>query len=176
MIAAFMDYLSAAIYLEDNGLVLGDISLQNLGIETSAEGLFKKGVFFDEEFIFEKGAKVEAYIHHPGYLSPEANKAFSQGKKIKMEVGSMIWQIGESLLDFIIDFYYNNFLDDYREKLKKRLGEQGFNNLSSVLMELKLFAEDMTKESPLDRPSLQECLARLGKIKEKLKPVKKKKN
>ncbi len=63
------DCVEAALYLENNHLVLQDIKLSNIGIESDDKGV--KGVLFDLEGLVEEGVTLKSRMHTPGYLPPE---------------------------------------------------------------------------------------------------------
>lgn len=90
-----LDHLSAAKYLISNGLVMQDISTDNLGIDNEQ----RKGIVFDLEGIYPLGEKREGRLCDKEYIPPELLSAEEDKTEITEE--EMVYQYGMCLKKII---------------------------------------------------------------------------
>ncbi|HSR89243.1 MAG TPA: hypothetical protein VLK22_02465 [Candidatus Udaeobacter sp.] len=135
------DCLNGAEYLADNGLVLQDIKLSNLGV-VSDENV-QKGVLFDLEGLVKNGRVLDNRLRVDDYLPPE----FFKGEGI--QPSEMTYQFG-ICLSKMLDLYERE--DIFRIMYK------------SVLEKLDELAKKMIVREPKDRISLTEAKGELEEI------------
>ena len=146
------DCLVGAQYLADNGLVLQDIKLSNLGLVTDEETT--KGVLFDLEGLLKEGTKMSTRMYGGiMYLPPE----ILENKEEGIKPSEMVYQFG-NCLEEILDYYE-------KEKIFKSADEKISESADGVTAKkLDALAEKMREQNPEKRPSLSEAKNELEEI------------
>lgn len=108
------DCLAGAQYLADNGLVLQDIKISNLGVVTEEDAI--KGALFDLEGLTKEGVIINGRMGPPGkkWLPPEIRRATPEaiqdhGWKIKQ--GEMVYQFGRCLQEILALYEFKQVFD-----------------------------------------------------------------
>jgi hypothetical protein len=138
------DCVDGARYLVDNGLVLQDIKLSNLGLERQGENI--KGALFDLEGLFKIGAKMDSRITGGfKYLPPE----IWQPEGARIMPSEMVYQFGVCLKDI---------LTIYEEQRGLKILDQG------ITEKLKVLIQKMTEKDPRKRIGLSETKTELDTL------------
>jgi hypothetical protein len=154
------DGMKGAEFLKDHGLVLQDISIDNIGVLTDKDGK-KRGVLFDLEGIyianeertdrFGKTNKTAdgTTLPSPNYFAPEIR--YTARKPIPLSPMEMVYQFGMCLKDLKSDF---SFLT--QGKLSEELQDE------YLILIRDMAAYDARAKNPVEkRISLEEALQRL---------------
>ncbi len=153
-ILVLRDCMSGALYLANNGLVLQDIKLANMGLAETADGN-KKGILFDLEGLMKAGTKLNVRITSPGYMPPEL--LFSTGEYFELSPKEMVFQFGVCLRQ-IIDIYAED-TEVSADESRKNL---------DIIKKLQDLAKKMVEANPKHRINLSEANDELADIINKL--------
>ena len=144
------DCMEGIKYLVDNGLVLGDIKLDNLGLETKEDKI--KGVLFDLEGLVRQGVEIDnRIIGRAKYLPPEF---LEENRGWEMRPSEMIYQLGVSLQEIL--------------EILANAPDSGALN-QDVIVDLSILSKKMTRKSLFWRIGLSKTMKKLEKIIDKLK-------
>lgn len=138
------DCLVGGVYLADNGLVLQDIKLDNLGLVTE-EGV-SKGVLFDLEGLVKEGTQKGDRLYSKGYRPPLKDLLNEEGV---IKAGEMVYQFGVCLQE-IVKLYENNQVFEISD--------------SKAAKKLEELSEKMREEDPEKRIGLAEAKTQLEDI------------
>jgi serine/threonine protein kinase len=143
VLRAFHDCLKGARFLSDNGIVMQDIKVENLGRKKDTGD----GVLFDIDSILPKGSTPSGRMYTPGYYPPEA----SSPDGLKISSSEMVYQFGIALQRMVGAEAWD-LPADVRTFLEKDLsfGMRGVNpkhrmSLERVEQLLGMVVEDLAK-------------------------------
>ena len=140
----FLKYLLDAIkgtdFLSDNGLVLEDLHLENIGIDQEKD----VGVLFDYDCLYLKGEMLKGRRVHYKHMPPESKSTKVETPTTEAE---MVYQLGVCLRRIIEEFIQKVGL----KKMNEELGVESVVKIS----------ERMTNENPEERGTLKETIEEL---------------
>lgn len=136
----FKDNLMGAKYLSDNGIVLFDICLANLGYDKEKDS----GILFDMDGLYLNGENHYGSYSHEGYELPELPDL---KKGLATEAG-MVYQFGVALKELLVWARINDGFE---------ISDQNERIINDLI-------NKMSKKKPGNRPSLAECIETIEKV------------
>lgn len=150
--------MEGAQYLAENNLVLQDIRPKNLGVEVEDDKV--RGVLFDLEGLIKQGTIESSRMYAAGYEPPETTE-----DAVAVMPDEMTFQFGVSIRALMQKCVGAFMPDPGKFDISEMILKQ------SIVKDLKVLSENMSKKNTNDRISLLSAIAELENIIERVKNI-----